>query len=130
MNESEQRAYIAGMLCDEELHSIIYSKLTGDTQWRASLADEIVRAILRALAASLPQPEPQEPMPDGMVLVPNEPTKEMIVAGQDEHDNCIDSGYSSDADGNRYDYTTISPDAPVRVYRAMLAAAQAKSEDK
>lgn len=59
----------------------------------------------------------------GWRLVPVEPTKEMIVAGQDEHDNCIDTGYDSDADGNRYDYTTISPDAPTRVYTAMVAAA-------
>lgn len=56
-------------------------------------------------------------------LVPVEPTKEMIVAGQDEHDNCVDSGFNSDIDGNRYDYTEISPDAPARVYGAMLAAA-------
>lgn len=63
------------------------------------------------------------PIPAGWKLVPIEPTKEMIAAGQDEHDNCIDSGYDSDADGNRYDYTLISPDAPARIYRAMLRAA-------
>lgn len=61
--------------------------------------------------------------PKGWKLVPEEPTKEMIVAGQDEHDNCIDTGYDSDADGNRHDYTTISPDAPSRVYLAMINAA-------
>lgn len=61
--------------------------------------------------------------PKGWKLVPEEPTKEMIVAGQDEHDNCIDTGYDSDADGNRHDYTTISPDAPSRVYLEMINAA-------
>lgn len=62
--------------------------------------------------------------PARCVVVPREPTLEMIAAGQDAHDDCIDSGFGSDADGNRHDYTIISPDAPAKVYRAMLAAAQ------
>lgn len=63
---------------------------------------------------------------DGMVPVPREPTKEMIVAGQVEHDNCVDTCYDSNSDGDHFEYTTISPDAPYRVYRAMLAAAIAE----
>ena len=59
---------------------------------------------------------------NGGVVVPTEPTKEMIAAGQDEHDNCIDTGYDSNADGDRFEYTTISPDAPYRIYRSMIAA--------
>lgn len=58
----------------------------------------------------------------GYAVVPKEPTPEMIVAGQDEHDNCVDHGWESNADGERFDYTTISPDAPFRVYKAMLQA--------
>lgn len=56
------------------------------------------------------------------VSAPLEPTKEMVVAGDDALQDCVDSDYSSDADGNRYDYTTIRSDAPARVYKAMLSA--------
>lgn len=52
-----------------------------------------------------------------------EPTKEMVTAGDDEKEACIDSGWDSDADGNRYDYTTVNSDLPARVFRAMIAAA-------
>jgi hypothetical protein len=50
-------------------------------------------------------------------------TKEMIIAGQEELEACIDNGFDSDADGNRHDYTEIASDAPYRVFCAMLAAA-------
>lgn len=62
-------------------------------------------------------------IPDGYVMVPKEPTKQMILAGQEELESCIDNGFDSDIDGNRYDYTDIVPDAPHRVFMAMLAAA-------
>ncbi len=62
-------------------------------------------------------------IPDGYVMVPREPTKQMILAGQEELESCIDNGFDSDIDGNRYDYTDIVPDAPHRVFMAMLAAA-------
>ncbi|HIE4887986.1 DUF550 domain-containing protein [Klebsiella pneumoniae] len=62
-------------------------------------------------------------IPDGYVMVPKEPTKQMIFAGQEELESCIDNGFDSDIDGNRYDYTDIVPDAPHRVFMAMLAAA-------
>ncbi|EKS3262584.1 TPA: hypothetical protein NPP29_001145 [Klebsiella pneumoniae] len=61
-------------------------------------------------------------VPDGYVMVPKEPTKQMILAGQEELESCIDNGFDSDIDGNRYDYTDIVPDAPHRVFMAMLAA--------
>ncbi len=51
-----------------------------------------------------------------------EPSKEMVIAGDDEKEWCIDSSYSSDADGNRHDYTIIASDLPARVYRAMIDA--------
>lgn len=62
--------------------------------------------------------------PSGYVMVPKEPTKQMTLAGQEELESCIDNGFDSDIDGNRYDYTDIVPDAPHRVFMAMLAAAQ------
>ncbi|WP_353640675.1 hypothetical protein ABU996_12895 [Klebsiella variicola] len=69
-------------------------------------------------------------IPDGYMMVPKEPTKQMILAGQEELESCIDNGFDSDIDGNRYDYTDIVPDAPHRVFMAMLAAApqEVKSE--
>lgn len=60
---------------------------------------------------------------DGWRLVPMEPTKEMIVAGQDKFEECIDSGFDSCEDGSTYEYSKISSDAPYLVYIAMLAAA-------
>lgn len=62
-------------------------------------------------------------IPDGYVMVPKEPTKQMILAGQEELESCIDNGFDSDIDGNSYDYTDIVPDAPHRVFMAMLEAA-------
>lgn len=56
-------------------------------------------------------------------MVPKEPTKQMILAGQEELESCIDNGFDSDIDGNSYDYTDIVPDAPHRVFMAMLEAA-------
>ncbi len=50
-------------------------------------------------------------------------TREMIIAGKEELEACIDNGFDSDADGNRHDYTAIAFDAPYRVFCAMLAAA-------
>ncbi|MCR1002089.1 MAG: hypothetical protein NQ081_05610 [Enterobacter cloacae] len=60
---------------------------------------------------------------DGWVMVPLEPTKEMIVAGQDALDECINEGFNSDEDGNIYEYTNISSDAPHSVFKSMIAAA-------
>ena len=50
-------------------------------------------------------------------------TKEMAEAGGDTLDNCRDSDYSSDADGNRHEYETIHADAPAKVFAAMIDAA-------
>lgn len=60
------------------------------------------------------------------VVVPREPTKEMVLVGSNAHDDCIDNGYHSDADGNTYNYTLISPDAPYKIYKAMIAASEGK----
>ncbi|HCD1882759.1 TPA: hypothetical protein NEB77_000276 [Klebsiella pneumoniae] len=68
-------------------------------------------------------------IPDGYMMVPKEPTKQMILAGQEELESCIDNGFDSDIDGNRYDYTDIVPDAPHRVFMAMLAAAPQEVTD-
>lgn len=64
-----------------------------------------------------------ELVPDGWKLVPGEPTKEMVAAGQDRFEECIDSGFDSCEDGSTYEYSKISSDAPYLVYIAMLAAA-------
>ena len=64
-----------------------------------------------------------ELVPDGWKLVPVEPTKEMVAAGQDKFEECIDSGFDSCEDGSTYEYSKISSDAPYLVYIAMLAAA-------
>lgn len=60
---------------------------------------------------------------DELLALLRTPSKEMIAAGQDALDDCIDYGYDSDADGNRYDYTSISSDAPARVFEAMVIVA-------
>ena len=51
--------------------------------------------------------------------MPFKPTKEMLEAGEQALDDCVDEDYSSDADGNRYPYTTIRSDAVYRVWVAM-----------
>ena len=50
-------------------------------------------------------------------------TKEMADAGADELDNCMDEGFSSNADGERDYYTTVNSDAPAKIYIAMIDAA-------
>ncbi len=58
--------------------------------------------------------------------VPVEPTKEMLLAGQDALDDCVDSDWDSGPDGNGHNsYMTIRSDAAAVVWRAMLAAAPA-----
>ena len=51
-----------------------------------------------------------------------EPTKEMVLSGDIAKEDCIDSDWDSDADGNRHYSTTINSDLPAIVWRAMLAA--------
>ena len=58
--------------------------------------------------------------PEGYWIAPDEPTKAMIIAGQDEHENCIDNDWDSGPDGESHNsYTIIASDAPARVYHAM-----------
>jgi hypothetical protein len=56
-------------------------------------------------------------------MVPVEPTKEMVSAGQDKFEECINYGFDSCEDGSTHEYSKISSDAPYQVYQAMLAAA-------
>jgi hypothetical protein len=65
---------------------------------------------------------------DKLLALLKSPSKEMVAAGQDAMDACIDYGYDSDADGNRHDYTTISSDCPAQVFAAMVAVALRQSE--
>lgn len=82
--------------------------------------DKRLDLVMRALLTEWKEPQTQD---SPLALAPVEPTPEMIVAGQDAHDGCVSEGFSSDVDGNRYDYTSISPDAPYTVYQAMIGAA-------
>jgi hypothetical protein len=52
-----------------------------------------------------------------------EPTKAMILAGDNEKENCVDEDTTSDADGNQYNYTTIRSDISSRIFSAMIDAA-------
>lgn len=120
--------------------------LLWDAQRRAGVTDEqITQAMIDKLAVNKqrkwPEPKDGEPrlhikeqpapvVPDGYVMVPKEPTKQMILAGQEELESCIDNGFDSDIDGNRYDYTDIVPDTPHRVFMAMLAAAPQEGHDE
>ncbi|WP_371333039.1 hypothetical protein [Klebsiella quasipneumoniae] len=88
---------------------------------RISFADAML--LQRAIDILVNKAGNSPAIPDGYVMVPKEPTKQMIFAGQEELESCIDNGFDSDIDGNRYDYTDIVPDAPHRVFMAMLAAA-------
>jgi hypothetical protein len=57
----------------------------------------------------------------GFTVMPLEPSKEMLLAAQAEHENCIDRDWDSGPGGQgRNEYVTIAPDAPARLYRAML----------
>lgn len=66
----------------------------------------------------------------GWKLVPVEPTKEMVAAGDAELENCKDGGWDSGPDGeshNSYEY--IIPGAQSKIYRAMIASAPSPSEE-
>ncbi len=49
-----------------------------------------------------------------------DPTKGQAISGQDALDDSMDSDWSSDIDGNREVYMTVSANAPANVYRAMI----------
>jgi hypothetical protein len=66
----------------------------------------------------------------GLVVVPRVPTKEMILAGDDAKDECVDEDFSSNADGDREWYTTIRSDISSRVYAAMIAAATSSPQSQ
>jgi hypothetical protein len=66
----------------------------------------------------------------GLVVVEKEPTKEMILAGDDAKDECVDEDFSSNADGDREWYTTIRSDISSRVYAAMIAAATSSPQSQ
>lgn len=62
-------------------------------------------------------------VPDGWVAVPIDATKEMVTAGQDKFEECIDHGFDSCEDGSTHEYSKISSDAPYQVFKAMIEAA-------
>lgn len=52
-----------------------------------------------------------------------EPSKLMLDAGMSAGSDALDSDWSSDADGNRHDYSYLRSDGPSIIWRAMLDAA-------
>lgn len=52
-----------------------------------------------------------------------EPTAGVIDKGIDALEDCVDSDFSSNADGERDYYTTIRSDAAALTFRAMIQAA-------
>lgn len=56
----------------------------------------------------------------GLVSVPSEPTKEMIDRGESVLEEHIEHGTSSNANGDRSDYSHVLPGAARAVYLAML----------
>jgi len=60
----------------------------------------------------------------GFVILPKEPTKEMVLAGEAALDDCKDGGWDSGPDGESYNsYEYIISGAQTTIYKAMLTAA-------
>lgn len=58
-----------------------------------------------------------------MKTLPKEPTKNMILAGEDVLDSCLDSDFDSGPDGEAaYHYNTIKSGTASRVWIAMVEA--------
>jgi hypothetical protein len=74
---------------------------------------------IRALYTNPPAP----PVPEGMVLVPMEPTKEMVFAGQDAWSAALDKRLENK---EPYGEENKAPMCARVAYRAMLAAAPEK----
>ena len=66
-----------------------------------------------------------EPDARSAIEAMREPTKAMIFAGDSAKEDCVDETWSSDDDGNRYDYTRIRSDISSRIFTAMIDAALA-----
>jgi len=64
-----------------------------------------------------------------MNRLPEEPTKRMILAGETELENCMDTDYDSCEDGGCYQYTTVHSDAPAKIWRAMVKAWQEECDE-
>jgi hypothetical protein len=52
-----------------------------------------------------------------------EPTKDMALAGDDVLSDCMDSDWSSNADGDRFDYNYLRSGSAGRTWQAMIDAA-------
>jgi hypothetical protein len=68
---------------------------------------------------------PAAPVPEGMVLVPMEPTKEMVFAGQDAWSAALDKRLENK---EPYGEENKAPMCARVAYRAMLAAAPEKGQ--
>ncbi len=94
--------------------------------------NEMIEQVARALALEDSGVEQIESMDDPdyyrklariAIKAMREPTKEMIVVGGDKIDDCLDSNYDSNADGESYHYNTMKPGSQTDVYQAMIDAA-------
>jgi len=56
------------------------------------------------------------------------PSAKTLDAGMDAADDALDSNYSSDIYGNRYDYSYLRSDAPSEIWKAMLAQMRKEAE--
>lgn len=96
--------------------------IDGETVLGYRRAQTLVAEISAFLA------EPAETVKDGMVLVPREPTKEMIEAGEASLEDSTESDWDSGSDGESHNTYTYFRSGHVRAaYLAMLAALAATS---
>lgn len=93
-----------------------------------TMLERVMRAIADLGSIDLANYQHRELVARAAIQAMLQPTKEMVVAGDNAKEECIDHGYDSDADGNRYDYTTINSDLPAIVFRAMIDAALSPSQ--
>jgi hypothetical protein len=94
---------------------------------------ERVEKVLRdALDLRLAHMTGREMVEDGTIIpaiacaaieAMREPTPKVLDAGMTAAENALDSDYSSDGDGNRYDYSYLRSDAPAEIWKAMINAA-------
>lgn len=84
------------------------------------MREKITRALADADIHSLGW---KERIVDAVLAAMREPTKLMLDKGMDAALEAMDSDWSSDADGNRHDYSYLRSDAPAAIWQAMIDAA-------
>jgi hypothetical protein len=91
-----------------------------DVDAASEIADTVSEQIAAAIEAL--------PAPTGdWVLVPREPTKEMVAAGDDKLEECKDYSWDS-RDECGHDQMYLHSGTPAQIYRAMVAATPSKEK--